>query len=155
MVLLNSTNGVLIMSQDTVMQFAKESKSFDIAALPKGFKIYKIVGDKYWYMNGDLNEDDRTFLIAAPSEKHALAWAQVEFLACGSSDFDSYQAFLDHLKDSEVDEDHDQYFQFEGCTDVGDYQYRNICSIKKITKSDTKVLLRHNVIYYSNCYYKN
>lgn len=150
-----STDGVLIMNQDTVMQFAKEGNRFDIADLPKGFKLFKFVGDKYWRMNGDLNDDERTFLIAAPTKKHALAWAQVEFLACGDSSFESYQALLDYLKESEVDEDHDQYFQFEGYTDVGDDQYRSINGGETITKTDAKVLLRHQVIEYTNCYFKD
>lgn len=140
------------MNQDTVMQFVKEGNSFDITDLPKGYKVFKFVGHKYWRINGDLNDDERTFLIAAPTEKHALAWAQVQFLACGDSSFQSYQALLDYLKEYEVDEDHDSYFQFEGYTDLGDNQYRSIHGGEKITKSDAKVLLRHHVIVYTNCY---
>lgn len=138
------------MTKDSVIVFATETQTFNLADLPEGFQIFKIDGEKCYRCYGDLQEDSRIFLIAAPDEKHALAWVQVEFLACSDTSFETYQELLDYLKESEVGEDHDECLTLEGYTNVGDDQYRTILTHEIIPQAEATILLKHNAFDYTN-----
>lgn len=154
MVLYNYQQWSIIMNKQQILDFAKESQIYNIAELPKGFKFYCVQGTKKWYSHGDLNQDDRLFLIVAPNENAALTWARFEYLAMSDTSIESYKELMNYIKENTVDSDHDQYPQFEDYIDVGDYQFRSIDSVKKIPKSEALIINKHEAFNYCNFYMK-
>lgn len=149
-VIYNYQQRSLLMKQDQLLEFAKENKLWNAADLPKGFKFFCVYGTKKWYSYGDLNDDDRIFLIVAPNKEAALTWAQFEYLAFSDSSIQTYKELQDQIKENTIDINHPEYSRFEGFLDAGDFQYRSIDSVEKISKSEAKILSKRDAFNYTN-----
>lgn len=108
-------------------------------------EIFKISCTVFQVKHGDLNDHGRTFIIAALSEEQARVWVEYNFLTCSSAlDYEEMTSML--TKDA-YSLDTDEYFsmQLEGSINVGDYQYRSLDSMEKISQSDAENLILRSV----------
>lgn len=142
----------ITMTKQDLLNFAKDAKNWNIAELPKGFKLYCVHGTKQWYSHGDLNDDDRLFLIAAPNKDAALTWARFEYLAMSDSSIKTYKELMNSIKENTVDENHSEYPRLDGYIDVGDFQFRSIHSVEKISKKEASIIIKRDAYDYSNVY---
>lgn len=136
----------------SLMEFVKSQQYWNSAELPTGFKYYCVNGTKKWYSHGDLNDDDRVFLVVAPNKQAALAWAQYTYLGNSDSSFESYEELTNHIKEYTVDSNHHEYPNLDGYMDVGDFQYRSINSATRISKKEAETLKKYDAYYSSNYY---
>lgn len=120
----------------SAFHFAKNNPVITSSQL-EDMEFFEVQGITYKFENGDLNEYDRTFILAARTVTEAVVWAEYNYLSCCSES--TYDAMIEYRKANVVTEKNtDLPCSLHGSLDVGDYQYRKISCMRKITRSQAK-----------------
>lgn len=129
-------------------------KRIELNNLPEGYCIYIIQGEKHWIANGDINDRNYTFIVAARNPVLAKQWAEFVFLTnsdCSVKTYSDIKEALDEnaLKPSESDF-FDQYSEHEGWVDMGGDIVKRLELPEELTNEEASVILRFNTFDDSN-----
>ena len=129
-------------------------KRVQLNNLPEGYGIYIIQGEKHWMANGDINDKNYTFVVAARNPVLAKQWAEFVFLTnsdCSVKTYSDIKEALDEnaLKPSESDF-FDQYSEHEGWVDMGGDIVKRLELPEELTNEEASVILRFNTFDDSN-----
>lgn len=129
------------------------SAQHTLHGLPAGHNFYLVNGTKISIANGDTNERNYNFLVAALSETYAQYWASFTFLANSSSaiqtDVELKEYLVENLYDSEeglFDADYNDW------VDMGDDTLKILNSCQQISREEAETLLKYQAFDYGNIY---
>ncbi|AMW80580.1 hypothetical protein AMD27_16825 (plasmid) [Acinetobacter sp. TGL-Y2] len=122
--------------------------------LPEGYCIYIIQGEKHWMANGDMNDKNYTFVVAARNPVLAKQWAGFVFLTNSDCSVETYSDIKDILDENALKPSEsaffDQYSEHEGWVDMGGDIVKRLELPEELTNEEASVILRFNTFDDSN-----
>jgi hypothetical protein len=129
--------------------FANENKIFNKENLAD-YQIFMIDAVTSVMSHGDVEEFERVFLVAAPTQEHAKTWVELHYLLDSVSN--SHQELIEEIKENTIQDDETDSIdsRFVGHLSVGDYKYRSIDRILEITRGSASQTLMLGNYYQTN-----
>lgn len=121
--------------------------------LPADHQFFLIKGTKAWYEHGDINDHGYSFLVAAPTQEQAEAWAKYHFLTNADLGISTAKELNTHLAENEYDSSEGPFSEdYDGWTDLGDNILKTLDSFELIGRKDVETLLKYQLHDDANIY---